>query len=142
MNIRASLASLLVVLITVGVVAAKAGPNTALRLAVVEPGYTLSLGGGKRLCPPSFSLNLATNLADAGTSLVLDRVTRDAARSTITIDLTVKRDPNAVAPQIITAAKVAADIGSLRKGRYIVVIRQRFNNSAYKIVQSTVLDGR
>jgi len=133
--------SLLSILFAGCLAAARPGPDTAVRAEVAPRwirGVTLETRGE---CPPQWRLLGEVTMPTPGWKLTLDEVERpDAMRRVL---LVTGEAPEGSVIQVLTPAKVAWDLGGLRKGATVVEIRYRAGKTKpYETVDALVVRGR
>jgi hypothetical protein len=115
---------------------ARPGPHTASRAFVAEPSCRVKLSTDGTRCPERILCEIAHQLPDPGHSVENAKATVDHKSRRIRIDVKVKRKSGAW-PQVIVPTKTKVDLGTLRKGRYVVEIHRDT-----RVIHAFLLDAR
>ena len=101
----------------------RAGPNTAMRVSLVEPGAKVAVRMEQRACPPLAMCDITIELPSPGYDLAKPKATVDHKTKRIRIELRATPKPGGGAwPAVMTPMKTTATIGPLNRGRYVVEI--------------------
>ncbi|MHC4937683.1 MAG: hypothetical protein ACYTHK_01780 [Planctomycetota bacterium] len=117
-------------------VCARPGPNIASRAFVAESGCTIKLSTNAKRCPESIVCEIGHQLPDPGHSIKQAKPAVDHKTRRIRIDLKMHRKPGAW-PQVTVPTKTKVDLGTLRKGRYVVEV---WRNE--RVLHAFLLDAR
>jgi hypothetical protein len=110
-------------LAVLAVTALDAGPNTAMKVAVVDPGCEIAVRMEQRACPPMVLCDITVDLPSPGYDLLKPKATVDHKAKRIRIEMRATPKPGGGAwPAVMTPTKTTAAIGPLAKGRYVVEI--------------------
>lgn len=115
---------------------ARPGPDTASRAFVAEPSCRVKLSTDATRCPERILCEIAHQLPDPGHTVESGKATVDLKAKRIRVDLKLKRKPGDW-PQVIVPTKTTVDLGTLRKGRYVVEIHRDS-----RVIHAFLLDAR
>jgi len=135
-------ASLSLLLLLVGLVGARPGPETALTCTLRRPVFRAPRLVAVPSCPPTWNLELTVDLPNPGWEVEMDEVGKpdDAGRRVIKIS---SRGKPGGWPQVITTRELRVPLGSMRKGSYLLDLRYRKSpDTRYRRVQALVLDAK
>ncbi|MHC4224964.1 MAG: hypothetical protein ACYSX0_00060 [Planctomycetota bacterium] len=135
-------ASLSLLLLLVGLVGARPGPDTALTCSLAMPTFRAPRLMAVPSCPPSWNLELTVDLPNPGWEVEVDEVckTDDSGRRVIRIS---SRGKPGAWPQVITTRKLRVPLGSMRKGAHLLDLHYRKSpDTRYRRVQALVLDAK
>jgi len=118
---------------------AKPGPDTALTLKPVEPMFAVRVVE-RPSCPPTFDLELTTDMPHPGWSLAVDRVSDPDESGRRVVDIT-ESEAEGLWPAVMTATTAKVGLGVMRKGVHLIDVRVRRGAGKYERVQAVVLRG-
>ncbi|MDH3592929.1 MAG: hypothetical protein OER88_13675 [Planctomycetota bacterium] len=141
MSSRTSFLVLASLVLGASLASGRPGPHTAMHIGVLPAPFKVGLTA-RGSCVPRFFVTLARDLPNPAWSMAVDKIDFDRKAQTVRIDVTAKRKPGVIAPQVIVPTQVEAELGFMRRGRYLVSVRYRKNDAEYALVQALVLVAR
>jgi len=120
---------------------ARAAPDTATHLKLVDPVFRDVRVVALDSCPPAFVLELTTDLPHPGWGLAVDRVGAADEHGRVVIEITAE-GKEGLWPQVMTARTARVPLGRLKKGDVLVdVFLRRGRDAAYGRAQAIILRG-